>query len=90
MDLGTKIKRAQFRLVPLFEKILLILSDHFFDFGPVFKCHTKDGKNSLDFQIQNFILNLLGKKSLKKPKYYRSSPGPENSCSGSKQPYNFF
>ena len=52
--------------------------------------HTKDGKNSLDFQIQNFMLNLLEKKSLKKPKYYRSSPGPENSCSGNKQPYNFF
>ena len=35
--------------------------------------HPKDGKNQLDFQIQNFMLNLL-KKIHKKIKYCSSSP----------------
>ena len=41
---GTKvklIKRSQLRLTPLFQKLLIKLSDLFFDFGPKFKCYTQ-------------------------------------------------
>ena len=31
--------------------------------------HPKDGKNQLDFQMQNVMLNLLKKKKIKKIKY---------------------
>ena len=37
----------------------------------------KDGKNQLDFQTQNFMLNLLRKKFINKIKYSRSSPDPD-------------
>ena len=43
MDPGqrSRVKRLQLRLAPLFQKPLIILSDHFFDFGPIFKCYTQ-------------------------------------------------
>ena len=44
--------------------------------------HPKDAKNQLDFQMQSFMLNLSKKKSLKKNKYSRSLPDPENYWSG--------
>ena len=77
----------------------IIFSDHLFDFGSSFKCHTqrmenryytfrpfawlwtyfqvphrKDGKNQLDFQMQNFRLNPLKKKLIKKNQISRNSP----------------
>ena len=58
MDPGqrSRVKRLQLRLAPLFQKPLIILSDHFFDFWLW---------TQLDFQMQNFMLNLLKKNSLK-------------------------
>ena len=41
MDPGSRMKRSQLRLEPLFQKPLIILSDYLFDFGPIFKCHTQ-------------------------------------------------
>ena len=49
--------------------------------------HPNDEKSKLDFQTQNFMLIPL--KEIQK-KYSRSSPDPENSRSGHRQPYIFF
>ena len=49
----------------------------------------KDGKNQLNFQMQNFTLNLL-KKEIIEIKYSRSSLGPENFRYNHHQPCNFF
>ena len=62
----------------------------FFAYKWVMDPGSKDWKNQLDFQMQNFVLNILKKNSIKKIKYSRSSPDPENSRSGYQQPYNFF
>ena len=51
----------------------------FVDFALIFRCHNqpKDGKNELDSQTQNVMLNLLRKKFISKIKYSRSSPDPD-------------
>ena len=51
-----------------------------------------DGKNQLDFQVQNFFRNIVKKKKIiEKIKYARSLPDHQlvRSCSH-QQPYNFF
>ena len=50
----------------------------FFDCGPVFRGDTQPiEKSLLDFQMQNFMLNLL-KKNFKNNHYSRSLQDPEN------------
>ena len=73
MGPGPKIKRSQLRSAPLFQKPPIIVSDHFLTLELFSSAPPKDGKNQLDFQIQNFMLNLL-KKVHKKVKYSRSWP----------------
>ena len=64
--------------------------DPLFIFGPTFRGHAKTiGRNQLDFQTQNFMLNLL-KKSVKKLHSSRSSSDPENSWCSHQRPFNFF
>ena len=61
----------------------------FFYFGLIFKCHThRIEKIPFGFLDAEFYAKSLKKKSLKKMKYSRSSPDPENSQSGNQQPYN--
>ena len=59
---GSKIKKSQLRLAPLFEKPFIGFSDPFltlhFDF---FRATDKEWWNQLDFQMQNFMLNHLKK-----------------------------
>ena len=38
---GSKIKRSQLSLAPLFQKLVITVSDHFVDCGPIFNCHTQ-------------------------------------------------
>ena len=83
MGPGSNIKRSQLSLAPLFQKPL-ILSDHFLTLD-LFSSATPKGWKEiyldfwirtsipLDFQISNFMLNLLGKSSLKKIEYSRST-----------------
>ena len=73
MDLGPKIKRSQLRLVPLFQKPLVIVSEHFLTFHLYFSATPKGWKESIGFPDTELMLNLL-KKILKKIKYTRSSP----------------
>ena len=62
-------------------------SDHcFFDFGPIFKCHTLAWKELIGFPDAE----LHAKSFEKKIRFSRSSPDPENSRCGHQQPYNFF
>ena len=75
--LGSKIKTSQLRF---FQKPLIILWDHIFDFGPIFKGDTQ----------RMGRISCISKKTIKKIKYSRSSPDPENSWCGHQQPYNFF
>ena len=50
MGLGSKIKRLHFRLAPLFQKLLIILSDHFFLTLDLFSSATPKGwKESIGF-----------------------------------------
>ena len=52
----------------------------FFDCGPVFRGDIQPiEKNLLDFQMQNFMLNLLNKNLFKNNHYSRCLQGPENS-----------
>ena len=76
IDPGSKIKRSQFRLAlaSLFQKPLIIPSDHLFDFGPVFKCHTQRMER-IGFPEAGLYAKSFEKKNLlKKTKYCRSSP----------------
>ena len=49
-----------------------------------------DGKKSLRLPDAEFHVEFFEKKSLRKIKYSRSSPDPENFRCGHQQPYNFF
>ena len=67
--------------------LFFILSDNFFDFGPIFKCHTQ--RMERINWMQNFLLNLLKNNSLKEIKYSRSLPDPENYWCVYQYLYNF-
>ena len=71
IDPGSKIKRSQFRLAlaSLFQKPLIIPSDHLFDFGPVFKCHTQSMER-IGFPEAGLYAKSFEKKNLlKKPNF---------------------
>ena len=38
---GSKIKWSQLSLAQLVQKLVITVSDHFFDCGPIFNCHTQ-------------------------------------------------
>ena len=65
MGLRSKIKMSQLRLAPLFQKALIIVSDHFLTLDLLLSGTPKGWKESIGFPEQNFMLNLL-KKIVKK------------------------
>ena len=51
-------------------KIDIILSDHLFDFAPIFKCHIQRMKESIRFSdAERYAKSFEKKKKLKKIKY---------------------
>ena len=87
MSPGSRIKRSWLRLVPLFQKPLIIISDLFFFTLGLFLSATHRGwKESVRFPDPELYAKYFEKKSLKN-KYFTSSLDPE--C-GHQQPYSFF
>ena len=67
-----------------------ILSDNFFDFGPIFKYHTEIMERINWISRSRTLCRIFWKKLIKKVKYLRSSPDPENYQCGHQQPYISF
>ena len=65
-------------IIPVLVSFFVYFHTPFFDFGPVFKGDAQlMEKNLLNFQMQNFMLNLLKKKLFKNNHYSRSLLDPE-------------
>ena len=73
--------RSSFQTHVIQTSVVFTLFDHcFFSFWLstyFWVPQPKDGKNQLESQTQNFMLNLLRKKFINKIKYYRSSSDPD-------------
>ena len=67
-----------------------ILSDNFFDFGPIFKCHTQRMEKVNWISRSRTLCWIFWKKIIKKIEYSRSLSDPENYWCGHQQSYNFF
>ena len=90
MGPGSKIKRSQLKLEPLFQKPLIIFSDHFLTLDLFLSATSKWWNESIGFPNAEVFIKSSGKKFIKKIKYSRSSSDPENSQCGHQQPYNLF
>ena len=66
MCLGTKIKRSQLSLAPLFPKPIIIVSDYFLDFGPLLRATPKGWKKSVGIPDTERYAKSFEKNSLKK------------------------
>ena len=69
-------------VTPLLKSFSVNILSPFLILGPFSSATPKGCKKNLDFQMQNFMLNLLKKKSFKNIKYCKSSPDPEYSQCG--------
>ena len=64
---GPKIKRSQLRLVPLFEKPFIIVSDHFLTLDLFLSATPKGWKESIGFPDVELYAKSFEQKSLKNP-----------------------
>ena len=71
---GSKIKRTQLRLAPLFQKSLVIVSDHFLTLDLFLNATVKKWKEWMGFADTELYAKSFKKKIIKKFKYSRSSP----------------
>ena len=63
MDPGPKIKRSQVRLAPLFQKSLIIISDHFLTLGLFLIATPKGWKESIGFPDTELYVKSFEKNS---------------------------
>ena len=66
MGPGSKIKRSQLRLAPLFQKPLIILSDHFSTLDLFLHATPKGWKESIGFLDAELYAKYFEKKFIKK------------------------
>ena len=62
-SLGAKIKKSQFRVAPLFQKSLIILSDHFLTLELFLSATPKGWKESVGFPDAELYAKSLEKKN---------------------------
>ena len=74
MGLGSKIKRSQHRLAPLFQNPPIIVSNHLLTLDLFLSATLKGWKGSVGFPDTEVYAKPFEKNSLKKIKYSRSSP----------------
>ena len=65
MGLRSKIKMSQLRLAPLFQKALIIVSDHFLSLDLLLSGTPKGWKESIGFPDTELYAKSFEKKSLK-------------------------